>query len=191
MYDLDSQTEYTSCSSRTTQIVTSGGKSVVGDSLQGTTQLPITSPPVGKWITVLDIPIEVHARLLPTFCSSIVARQYSIILRVKVGGVRQVSFDLEVPLQVIHSSPDTPQSASLEPIREDQQGLEFRRSSATSCFSDETLASNLIFMIRVSWLISFRNLRASRRITTHKKHGYLIRGRPARMQVNNQGKEFS
>ncbi|PMD11963.1 hypothetical protein NA56DRAFT_713667 [Hyaloscypha hepaticicola] len=122
---------------------------------KGATKSSIKSPPGGKWTTVLDIPIEVDTRLIPTFCSSIVARLYTVILRVKVGGVRRESFDLEVPLQVIHSSPDRPRSASLEPMREDQRFLAFHRASATSWFSDESLARNLTSMIGASWLMSF------------------------------------
>lgn len=39
--------------------------------------------PPGKWVAKISHPISVDARLLPTFCSSTVARLYSIILRVR------------------------------------------------------------------------------------------------------------
>lgn len=62
-----------------------------------------TPVPNGRWTSNWTIPIEIDLRLLPTFCSSLVARLYSLMVRVRVTGVRQESFDLEVPLQVIHS----------------------------------------------------------------------------------------
>jgi hypothetical protein len=58
----------------------------------------------GRWISNWTVPVQVNGRLLPTFCSAIVARYYSLVIRVKVSGVRQEAFDLEVPLQVIHTS---------------------------------------------------------------------------------------
>jgi len=85
-----------------------------------------TSVPNGRWTSNWTIPIEIDLRLLPTFCSALVARLYSLRVRVRVAGVRQESFELEVPLQLIHSpgvrSPEAArmQDSSAEP----QRGLE-------------------------------------------------------------------
>jgi hypothetical protein len=90
----------------------------------------------GKWISNWTIPIHVDGRLLPTFCSALVARSYSLIVRVKVSGVRQEVFDLEVPLQVVHTSPRATQLAS-------ESFLQPRRESETSWFSDESLVRQI------------------------------------------------
>jgi hypothetical protein len=79
------------------------------------------SVPDGRWISYWTIPIEIDLRLLPTFCSPLAARLYSLRVRVRVAGVRQEAFELEVPLQVIHSpgarSPEVArmQDSSAEP----------------------------------------------------------------------------
>jgi len=93
--------------------------------------------PNGKWLSYWTIPIEVNGRLLPTFCSSLVARLYSLIVRVKVAGARAEFFDLEVPLQVIHTSIGKTKSPTVEPIQE--QLLEYRSDSETFRFGDEPL----------------------------------------------------
>jgi hypothetical protein len=92
-----------------------------------------------RWISNWDVPIQVDGRLLPTFCSALVARNYSFIVRVKVSGVQQAVFDLEVPLQVVHTSPRTIQSTAALPASE--TFLEPRRGSEASWFSDESLVS--------------------------------------------------
>jgi hypothetical protein len=91
----------------------------------------------GRWISNWTIPIEVEGRLLPTFCSALVARRYSLIVRVKVGGAKEACFDLEVPLQVIHRSPRTASHAAENTAMEDF--LEPRRASETSWLSNESL----------------------------------------------------
>ncbi|CZT42392.1 uncharacterized protein RSE6_02266 [Rhynchosporium secalis] len=98
-----------------------------------------TNELTGKWISNWTIPIEVEGRLLPTFCTSLVARFYTLIVRVKVARARQEMFDLEVPLQVIHAPPRESGSTILEDIRE--QFLGYRRASEVSWFSDEFLES--------------------------------------------------
>jgi hypothetical protein len=133
-FDLESQASGISLNTPA-QLSPSSRTPVEGGSLQGNTLGSRTSTLDGKWISYWTIPIEVNGRLLPTFCSSLVARFYSLIIRVKIAGVRQEFFDFEVPLQVIHSSPD----AALEPIRDDQRLLEFRRASETSWFGNEIL----------------------------------------------------
>jgi hypothetical protein len=138
-FDLGSSTKATTCPDLTSQMVTSGGEPVDRETLQRQPQPSTTGPPTGRWTTVLGLPINVDTRLLPTFCYSIVARLYTVQLRVKVKGVRQEHFKLEVPLQVIHSSLDRHQSATTEPVREDQRFPEFRRASAASCFSEESM----------------------------------------------------
>jgi hypothetical protein len=116
---------------------TSLSSSIPGGSEQSNIRVLKADEPNGKWISNWTVPIEVNGRLLPTFCSSLVARFYTFVVRVKVTGTRQESFDLEVPLQVIHLSPNKTESATVEPIREGF--LEYRRDSETSWFSDQSL----------------------------------------------------
>jgi len=113
-------------------------------------------PPQGKWTTKINCSIRIDSRLLPTFCSAIVARLYSIILRVKVSGIKRESFDLEVPIQVVHTAPDGVSSeaaqylgATTGPVGENPSLLEFRRASATSWFSDESLVSRPFSKLRL------------------------------------------
>ncbi|ORY18652.1 hypothetical protein BCR34DRAFT_553973 [Clohesyomyces aquaticus] len=56
----------------------------------------------GAWNVTVHIPIKPLTNLLPTFCSSLVARSYSVILRVRLAGVHAKKVDLEVPLQVVY-----------------------------------------------------------------------------------------
>ncbi|KFY36151.1 hypothetical protein V494_05274 [Pseudogymnoascus sp. VKM F-4513 (FW-928)] len=101
--------------------------------------------PNGRWIATIRHPIRVESSLLPTFCSAIAARLYTVILHLKVSGIRRESFNLEVPLQVINLSPnglsddaDVFNHTILGPTISDPPLLD-RRSSATSWFSDESL----------------------------------------------------
>jgi hypothetical protein len=128
--------------------------------------------PQGRWIAKITHPINIESRLLPTFCSSIVARLYSVVLRVKTSGIRRESFDLEVPLQVVHMSPDGLSNetqhaeAVTGPIGEHPGFLEFRRASATSWFSNESLVSS--FPCRVSRLNSHRRTKNFLHNTTRR-----------------------
>ena len=61
-----------------------------------------------------------------------VARSYSLIVRVKVSGVRQEVFNLEVPLQIVHTAPSIEQPAG-------ESFLQPRRESASSLFNEELL----------------------------------------------------
>jgi len=135
---------------RTVQNASWGYRVNIEDSTDATTtsQTSLSNSPKkdlaqsGKWISNWTVPIEINGRILPTFCSSMAARLYSLIVRVKVtGGARHESFDLEVPLQVIHTALDNPESTSAEPIRE--RFLEYRRASETSWFSDESLVKQI------------------------------------------------
>ena len=70
---------------------------------QPSPELPSNSSSVGVWETSLIVPIELNGELLPTFCSAIASRQYSIIAQVRVKGARVKEFVLETPLQVCRS----------------------------------------------------------------------------------------
>lgn len=74
-------------------------------------------------------------RLIPTFCTSVVARLYSVIVRVKVAGARSGPFDLEVPLQVINSPPSNIQPEDL-PTRDSQQSEDLQKESEIGLESD-------------------------------------------------------
>ncbi|KIM95748.1 hypothetical protein OIDMADRAFT_148793 [Oidiodendron maius Zn] len=126
------------------EIIKLDRKSIRGVSWKCAFQLIETPPrsaslPGGRWITHLSIPITVDTRLLPTFCTSVVARLYTTILRIKVVGARVESFNLEVPLQVVHRFPDQHQFMQTDPIRDEQRFLAFRRDSESSWLSDEAL----------------------------------------------------
>lgn len=56
------------------------------------------------WRSSVRIPISPSQTLLPTFCSKLVARSYSVLLRVDMAGVCTKRADFEVPLQVVHLS---------------------------------------------------------------------------------------
>src|SRR5205807_1807944 len=99
------------------------------------------NPPSRRWTTSLPIPINIKSYLIPTFCSSVVARLYTIILRVRISGARCDSFDLEVPLQVINTCKDKNQT-SRSPIRENQHFLEFRRSSDSPWLSGNSAVNS-------------------------------------------------
>jgi hypothetical protein len=132
-FSLGSQTDATPAS----QLGLSISNKVASENGNG--QVSMTSEPNGKWISNWTVPIEVDGRLLPTFCSSLVARFYTLIVRVKVAGARPETFDLEVPLQVIHTPLGKTDSLTVEPIRE--RFLEYRRASESSWFSDDLLVS--------------------------------------------------
>ena len=120
----------------------------------GNTRKPMTSEPGGKWISNWAIPIEVNGRLLPTFCSSLVARFYTLIVRVKVAGARQEAFDFEVPFQVIHTPPGKTDSSPppVEEIRE--QFLQYQRASEAFWFSEDSLVSCLRGQLETQRLIN-------------------------------------
>jgi hypothetical protein len=97
----------------------------------------------GKWVAEIALPIETNFPMVPTFCSALGARTYTLIVRLRILGVRCSPFDLEVPQQVVRMATDSPpsvdqnlaatarrESINLETIME---GL--RRGSETSHFS--------------------------------------------------------
>lgn len=56
-----------------------------------------------SWSADIRVPLQIPAGLLPTFCSAVVARHYSIITRVKCSNVYIKPMILEVPVQIIYS----------------------------------------------------------------------------------------
>lgn len=62
------------------------------------------------WQTVVRIPIGPSHRLYPSFCSQLIARSYSINLRICFGGAYVRKMNLEVPLQVAYPRLSTPAS---------------------------------------------------------------------------------
>jgi hypothetical protein len=71
----------------------------------------------GTWVTSIRIPISSVQRLQPTFCSKLVARFYSIPLRIRINGAYAEKIDCEVPLQVVHTRRMT--ETNLVPVQED------------------------------------------------------------------------
>ncbi|KAH8657269.1 hypothetical protein BGZ61DRAFT_371489, partial [Ilyonectria robusta] len=75
------------------------------------------------WQTVIRIPIRPSHRLYPSFCSQLIARSYSINLRICFGGAYIRKMDLEVPLQVayprISKSASQPEDGNLERLMEE------------------------------------------------------------------------
>lgn len=118
-------------------VVWSYAYSVVDENNEG--RYITDSLPKGKWTAIIRLPITMHYRLLPTFCSSIVARLYSVLLRVKVAGVRAKSFDLEIPLQVVHAAPQNEFADSAEFIRDDEAFEVYRTPSQISWFGNDSM----------------------------------------------------
>jgi hypothetical protein len=105
---------------------------------------PHAPVPDGKWTAIIEVPINLHTRVAPTFCNSLVARVYSLIVRLRISGVKSDFFDFEVPLQVVHSHILGEDIA--EPIRDHFTLIEARRRSEDSWFSDHSLVSILYFL---------------------------------------------
>ncbi|RYO07634.1 hypothetical protein AA0121_g11696 [Alternaria tenuissima] len=57
---------------------------------------------VDEWKASVRIPIQPDQAMLPTFCRSLISRSYSLVLRVRVAGIRTRKADFEVPLQVVY-----------------------------------------------------------------------------------------
>lgn len=51
-----------------------------------------------EWRVSVRIPIQPHETILPIFCAGIISRSYSLILRVRVAGLRTRTADFEIPL---------------------------------------------------------------------------------------------
>jgi hypothetical protein len=66
------------------------------------TQRAPTHQPKG-WSALIRVPIQIPAGLLPTFCSAVVARHYSIIPRIKFSNTYIKPMILELPVQIIYS----------------------------------------------------------------------------------------
>lgn len=72
----------------------------------------------GTWATSIRIPISSVQRLQPTFCSKLVARFYSILLRIRIKAAYAESIDCEVPLQVVHTRRMS--ETTMAPVQEDE-----------------------------------------------------------------------
>jgi hypothetical protein len=55
------------------------------------------------WSTRLSMLIPLEPNLPPTFCCVNASRQYSLITRIRVSGIRTKDFVLEVPLQIVYA----------------------------------------------------------------------------------------
>lgn len=62
----------------------------------------VASRSKGTWRTNFEVPIHITSRLTPTFCSPLIARFYSLILRLKISKLSSKAFELEVPVQVVY-----------------------------------------------------------------------------------------
>lgn len=65
------------------------------------------SIPPRNWSATIRLPITFPSIILPTFCSAIVARQYSLVMRARANGIHIKPFSLEIPMQVIYPPPET------------------------------------------------------------------------------------
>ena len=125
---------------------------------QTSVRLPNGPSSLRSWITSMDVPLELSGSLLPTFCSAIASRQYSLIARVRVKGASVKEFVLEAPLQVHYLPCATALSTSEEGESLRPEGVRFMltrqlhdllnddlvsRSStnATRCGADDAYAS--------------------------------------------------
>jgi hypothetical protein len=80
----------------------SAGVSTVGSAHVSEASFAMENSPK-VWSTRLSMPITVEPNLPPTFCSVTASRQYSLITRIRVAGVRIKDFILEVPLQIVYA----------------------------------------------------------------------------------------
>jgi Fe-S-cluster containining protein len=71
----------------------------------------------GEWRASACIPIQPQEMILPTFCRSLISRSYSLILRIRVAGIRIRKSDFEVPLQVVHLRPSQVRNDSIHDER--------------------------------------------------------------------------
>ncbi|KIX02768.1 uncharacterized protein Z518_08710 [Rhinocladiella mackenziei CBS 650.93] len=69
----------------------------------------------GIWRSSLNLLFTVPGDLLPTFCSALASRQHSLIVRIRINGIRIDKFILEVPLQIVFS-PDEPPTTGLQTV---------------------------------------------------------------------------
>jgi hypothetical protein len=67
---------------------------------------------LANWKSNIKIPITPPERLLPNFCSVLISRSYSVLLKVIVTGPVRTKMDLEVPLQVVHEDHMMPRDFS-------------------------------------------------------------------------------
>lgn len=74
------------------------------------------------WQATFNLPLTVPGHLLPTFCSAIASRQYSLITRIHVDGIRIDRFVLEVPLQITFSPVESLQAAERVSTPEGYEG---------------------------------------------------------------------
>lgn len=58
--------------------------------------------PYGTWTSSIRILISSEHRLQPTFCTKLIARFYSVLLRIRISGAYAPIVDCEVPLQVVY-----------------------------------------------------------------------------------------
>lgn len=72
-------------------------------SSQSSVKPPNSPSQVLAWTASLNVPVELSGTILPTFCSAIASRQYSLIARIRLKGASIKQFVLEAPLQVHHS----------------------------------------------------------------------------------------
>lgn len=56
------------------------------------------------WTTTLSVPVSGSKRLLPTFATELASRRYSLVLHVRMKGLRHKPLEVEVPLQVVRES---------------------------------------------------------------------------------------
>lgn len=90
-----------------------------------------------------SFPVRVKGVLVPTFCSSIVARLYTLKVRVVVTGIYKEVYELEVPVQIIHPSPEPlfDDNSVFNPSNDFDGASLDARMSAVSRLSDSSLVS--------------------------------------------------
>jgi hypothetical protein len=81
---------------------------------QASNQLP--------WVASTGFPIQPQKALLPSFCSALAARSYSLQVQVKVDGAHHDPIDFEVPLQVIYPKPNVRISLAHDNIGQPTEG---------------------------------------------------------------------
>lgn len=123
----------------------------------------LNNPATGKWACSLRVPIQVDSPLIATFCTSIVARLYTLLTRIKVSGAWCDSFNLEVPLQIINSRTDASRMNAL-PLTEETRFEELRWGSMSQDGSGSSVIDDEACMV-FWWMVALIDWSSSRKGT--------------------------
>ena len=92
----------------------------------------------GSWRTTISVPIHLISRVPPTFCSPLVARFYSLVMRLKVlSASSNNAFELEVPIQVVYPPTQLEQATASSPAQSRPPNVEYLLAAEPDSTWDE------------------------------------------------------